>query len=143
MINQVTLTTHEWLQLDSALKYKLIQTFNIPRSSYTQVTDNKVQTDGYTYQDLQAINIASMQNFTGSENANFVELFNLTCDMLTFDLSRGTILVHNIVPTGTIEIRQDQIPQEEPELKINAKEGQRYEQQEQKAPSKPGRKTKK
>lgn len=79
------LNTHEWLELPLPIRFKLIELFNIPRSSGTLVQDNTVISDGYTYKDLAHITVEKMQKYLQLGVENFDELFIVLVKQLKND----------------------------------------------------------
>jgi len=69
------MNTFDWLCLPSEVKQKLVSLFHIKRSGYTHVSGGVVVTDGYTNEDLSALNIQSLQGHLMSTNEDFRELF--------------------------------------------------------------------
>lgn len=76
------LDTSLWLSLPADTRAKLKAAFNIAKSSFSHVSDNKVITDGHTYQDLSVVNVESLQNFLGVKEKDFFNLFNLALQKL-------------------------------------------------------------
>lgn len=57
------LNTVQWISLPREVRLKLIEIFDIPRSSDTEVENNTVITDGYTHRDLATITVEKMQAY--------------------------------------------------------------------------------
>lgn len=76
------LDTSLWLSLPADTRAKLKTAFSISKSSFSHVSDNKVITDGHTYQDLSVVNVESLQNFLGVKEKDFFNLFNLALQKL-------------------------------------------------------------
>lgn len=72
------MNTQDWLTLSQEDKNLLIDQFKISRSGFVHVVGNKVQTDGYSYQDLSVLSVKNLQEYTGLQTTNFAELFNAT-----------------------------------------------------------------
>ena len=80
MTYQITIPM--WLELPQPLRNKLVEIFSLPRSGGTSISSfggvMKVDTDGYTHQDLAGISIPKMQDFLGSDETDFWKLLELT-----------------------------------------------------------------
>jgi len=72
------LSPNQWLQLPMAVRAELKQIFNIPRSKGTILEGNVVKSDGHTFEDLAAITVEGMREFTGLDSTDFMTLFNET-----------------------------------------------------------------
>lgn len=71
-----------WLQLSSETRQKVAHALNIKRSGGTVVEGNRVVSDGYTPDDLFAIKVEQLQEFTGSNDTDFYKLFDLAVKMI-------------------------------------------------------------
>ncbi len=80
-----TLVPQQWLELKPKTREALIKIFKIPRSSFTHVVDNKVQSDGHTYEDLKAVSLEEMKRLTNSSSDNFYEQFAIIIKMVEDD----------------------------------------------------------
>ncbi len=77
------LNTVQWLSLPLETRNKLVEIFNIPRSSSTEVEDNRVVSDGYTHHDLAYITIEAMQGFLLDTVENdYFKLFHRVLDAI-------------------------------------------------------------
>lgn len=82
-----TMTPSQWLSLDYPIRAKLVEIFNVQRSSGTQVIDSRVVSDGHTYDDLQAINVESMQAYLQTTVEDFYSLLNKVVDQINAELT--------------------------------------------------------
>jgi len=73
---QTMLTTTHWLSLNTQMKTRLAEIFNLVRSGSTFVQDGIVVSDGFNHDDLQKINIETMQKYLNSDKEDFAVLFN-------------------------------------------------------------------
>lgn len=71
------LTPYEWLQMPRELRILFRETFNIPRSGGTIVTGNKIESDGYTVEDLSRVSLKTLQDYLGTENDHWDQLLQL------------------------------------------------------------------
>ncbi len=69
------LNTVQWISLPITTRMRLVQLFNIPRSSGSLVQDNKVISDGYTHNDLLHISVEKMQKLLDTDEKDFFVLF--------------------------------------------------------------------
>ncbi len=69
------LNTVQWVSLPIDIRMRLVQLFNIPRSSGSLVQDNKVVSDGYTHNDLMHISVEKMQKLLDTDEKDFFVLF--------------------------------------------------------------------
>jgi hypothetical protein len=76
------LAPHHWLELKPSTRTVLTKIFRINRSSFTHVVDNKVETDGYTYDDLKAISVPEMKLITHLDSNDFEEQFKIIINMV-------------------------------------------------------------
>lgn len=73
------LSPHDWLLLDPETKARLKEIFKIPRSKGMVVRNSReIVSDGHTSQDLSVLNIKTLQEFTGLDTDNFIDLFTAT-----------------------------------------------------------------
>lgn len=71
------LTIPQWLMIERATRYRMVDLFKIPRSSGTVVVNNVVTTDGHTHEDLSVITVEKMQEFLeDKETTEFFSLLN-------------------------------------------------------------------
>lgn len=78
---QPTMNVSQWLTLPHPIRLELVKLFNLSRSAGTQVIDNRVISDGYTFEDLQAINVETMQAVLNSQETDFYVLLNAVADL--------------------------------------------------------------
>lgn len=62
---------HQWMRFSDEVRKLLVDTFGVPRSGSTVVTDNIVETDGRTVEDLRSISIGKLKELMGSESDDF------------------------------------------------------------------------
>lgn len=89
---QPLLAYNTWLSLSRETRLKLVKLFEIPRTGETVVRSGslspqgniqgEVTSDGHSAKDLYAITIEKMQSFTGSDSADFYQLFKYLVDNL-------------------------------------------------------------
>ncbi len=72
----------DWLSLSWETRRKIVEIFKIPRSGGTHVVGGVVKTDGYTQEDLTAISVEKMKEYTKLESDDFVELFKKTIKLV-------------------------------------------------------------
>ncbi len=75
---EILLTRYHWLKLSNEQRHMMREQFKIPRSSGVEMQGNIMKSDGSNENDLQVVNIKSMQDFTGSHLDSFESLYNLT-----------------------------------------------------------------
>lgn len=92
-INQ-NLSVHDWLALPSEVRAGLISIFDIKRTGTGHIDYTGqgpiVTSDGHTYEDLKAINIKSMQAYTGSKLTDFTKLFTKVLEKLNEPIQKET-----------------------------------------------------
>ncbi len=83
---EIQVNVHDWLALKMQTRIKLREVFAIPKSKGSLVEGNVVKSDGTTHEDLQAVTLAKMQEYLGSENGtpggDFAALFNACVDKI-------------------------------------------------------------
>lgn len=87
-MQNIQLTTTQWLALPHETRMKLREVFHIPRSEGTIMQDNKVLSDGYNHRDLSVISIAAMQGYLGDTpdaGVEFYALFDRVLDKIHAD----------------------------------------------------------
>lgn len=72
-----------WLSLPMEMRKALRVTFEIPRSGYVEVLDNRVLCDGTMVEDLMHLTLEKMQAFLGTKETDFNLVFNLVVAELT------------------------------------------------------------
>lgn len=77
-MKEALLSTQYWLTIKQEVRNKLVDTFSIPRSSGSSVENTsgtfKVTSDGYTSNDLSAINVESLQKELGTDETDFYKM---------------------------------------------------------------------
>ncbi len=63
-----------WLEIPVHIRAKMAEEFKIPKSGIIQVVSNKVDSDGYSARDLQALTVEKLQKFTQSTETDFYKL---------------------------------------------------------------------
>lgn len=64
-----------WLTLSHDTRRKIAILLDIPRSGGTEVSDNRVISDGHTQLDLSIVTLDYLQNFMQSKEEDFYKLF--------------------------------------------------------------------
>ena len=62
---QPRLNTAEWMEIPHHIRQLIIEQFGLQRSAYTDVRDMKVFSDGYTNDDLKALSLERLKEYTG------------------------------------------------------------------------------
>ncbi len=140
------INTVQWVNLDSRIRVKLVEIFDIPRSGHTEVEDNKIITDGFTNTDLTAITIEKMQGYLlDTTEEDYFKLFNSVLDVIKNQLSEEdraseilkaelkpqTVQIRGegvINPDGSVETTKVEIINTKEEIKSNEPEEQKTEQ---------------
>ncbi len=77
----------DWVALPFETRQKLVKQFGVPKSGGSEVqnlsTGNRIVSDGHTHQDLKAITVEKLQEFTGSLSTDFYDLFSQAISKLT------------------------------------------------------------
>jgi hypothetical protein len=76
------LTRYQWLRFSNEQRLLMRQTFNIPKSGGVEMMGNQMISDGSNEKDLKVVNIASMQEFTESNEKDFDKLLELTIEKI-------------------------------------------------------------
>lgn len=80
---QPHLCIHDWLSLDNAVRNKLIEIFNIPKSGGVVMQDNVCLSDGHTAEDLAVVTVELMRKHLGTPLVkDFYALLNTVIDMI-------------------------------------------------------------
>lgn len=82
------LSVANWLTVPSEIRERLRNIFGIGRSSHTIVNEGKIESDGTTYQDLQALTIEKMQRYLSSDSTDFIKLFNEIVDLINNQIQK-------------------------------------------------------
>lgn len=90
-----TLSIRDWLAQKPETRQAIAKIFRLNRSSFTHVVDNHVESDGYTYHDLEAITVEEMKKLTHLESDNFEDQFKLVIKMVE---GEGTIIKPAEIP---------------------------------------------
>ena len=61
------LSVQQWCSLPQEMRLKLVNLFELKRSAATHVNNGVLETDGYTYNDLQGISIDKMLSYLGAD----------------------------------------------------------------------------
>lgn len=87
----IQLTTTQWLALPAPVKARLKEVFHIKRSEGTHMIDSRVLSDGHTHNDLLAISVAAMQEYTGEKKiTEFYALFEKVLAQVEAELAPTT-----------------------------------------------------
>jgi hypothetical protein len=70
------LTKPQWVSYPQSIREKLREIFKIPKSEGCEVCNNMLVSDGSSHQDLQAISVASMQEYLKTDEDDFKKLFD-------------------------------------------------------------------
>ena len=77
-IEQTQIYPQMWMEQTTEIRNKLVNDFEIHKSTGTQVVDNKIITDGVTAEDLLCITAEKMAEYVGSpKTTSFLKLWNL------------------------------------------------------------------
>lgn len=98
----IQVSVHDWLNLPMPVRIKLREIFGIKKSQGSLVEGNVVKSDGSTYQDLQAITVEKMQQYLGSTNNEFIQLFNDCVDQIKQEILNETPVVEKVDPSQII-----------------------------------------
>lgn len=100
-MQNVQLTTTQWLALPADIKTKLIHAFGISRSEGTVIQDNKVVSDGHNHRDLAVITLDKMQEFLNcaTPDDEFYALFDQVVDKLTVENAYEPKVEDTVIPT--------------------------------------------
>lgn len=77
MIKQ-QLSVQQWLTIPLKFRIDLAVLFSLHRSGTTVVEDNKVKSDGFSYEDLEGISLERMQEYVGTIEQDYFKLLDLT-----------------------------------------------------------------
>ena len=66
-----------WLKLPVKVRYQLASDLKLVRTMPTHVIDNVVVSDGFSPQVLAGITVQQLQEYTGSQEADFYKLFDI------------------------------------------------------------------
>jgi hypothetical protein len=86
-MSQTILSMSNWVSLPNEVRYKIRALFNIPRSGNTLVNDGRIETDGTTYQDFEALTTEKMQKYLGDDSTDFHKLFDLVVAKVNDELT--------------------------------------------------------
>lgn len=84
MLNQAI-----WLSLPKNIRDEICVVFKIPRSGFVEVSDNKVVCDGHSNSDIALITVEKMQEFLGTNSADFYQLFGDVVAQLKGELKKA------------------------------------------------------
>ncbi len=96
----MNLAPQQWLQLKQSTRQALVKIFKIPRSSYTHVVGNQLESDGHTYEDLKAISLEEMKLLTHSASEDYFEQFDLIVKMVESEGNQPEISNTTNAPAG-------------------------------------------
>jgi len=77
---------NQWMSLPREIRLWLRAMFDIPQTNVVEVRDNTVLTDGVTNDDLKAITLEKLKEFTKQEGT-FAQLFEIVTQKLQFELA--------------------------------------------------------
>lgn len=98
-MNAPILSMHTWTSLPNDVRARIRALFSIPRSSHVIVNDGRIETDGTTFEDFKHLTIDKMQAYTGSDTADFHQLFDMTVAKVVEESTAPTFTVTPIVNT--------------------------------------------
>lgn len=102
-----------WMALPKETKEHLIKVFNIVKTGNSEVRDQEVVTDGYTNDDLNAITLDKMAEYTGSPTTEtFHRLWEITLAKVHYELHPPFDLNEGLTPTVTLNPEQPVVPPE-------------------------------
>lgn len=78
----MTLSVQQWLEVKLSTREALAKIFRLKKSTFTHVSDQKVLSDGYTYEDLKAISLEEMKALTHLDSDIYEEQFRLVVKMI-------------------------------------------------------------
>lgn len=67
-----------WMLLDKQIRNHLVKVFEIPRTGITEIINQDVVRDGFSFDDLKAITLEKMTAYIGSEET-FPRAWEITC----------------------------------------------------------------
>lgn len=67
-----------WMLLDKQIRNHLVKVFEIPRTGITEIINQDVVRDGFSFDDLKAITLEKMTAYIGSEET-FPRGWEITC----------------------------------------------------------------
>ena len=105
---QPQLSVQQWLTIPQGIRYAIARELKLKKSTGRVVDDNVVKSDGHTWEDLQALNVESIQAYLGSSTSNLYELMDE--------------LVAKLSPKPIEEAKVDLTAQHLARLKLNAEE---------------------
>lgn len=80
------LSPNQWLEFSRPVRERLAEIFSIPKSKGALVENNKVLSDGYTFEDLTAITVPKMQEYLSSEELDFMQLLTNTVSKIQLEI---------------------------------------------------------
>lgn len=84
-----------WHSLPLASRVKICNTFGVSKIGPTHVVNDRIESDGYRFQDIEAaLTISSLQAFTNSKEKDFNMLWNLMAEKLE-GREPAELIVHN------------------------------------------------
>lgn len=86
-MNPQIISLHVWISLPNEVRHRIRARFNISRSSNTVVNDNKIESDGTTYEDLKNLTVEKMQQYLSSIETDYHKLFDATVVKITNEMN--------------------------------------------------------
>jgi hypothetical protein len=77
MNKQPILNLHVWVSLPNNVRRIIRNDFNIPCSGNVVVSDNRIETDGTSPKDFEALTVEKMQTYVNSDITDFHKLFDM------------------------------------------------------------------
>ena len=95
---------HYWVTLKSDLRASIAEMFSMRRSVICEVAGNKLVSDGYSNDDLKAINLDSINEKLATKFDKLEEAFNF----LVESIENPPLMAANILKTPNEEIKLDE-----------------------------------
>lgn len=77
----MTISYSRWQQLPLHTRVLLSKQFGFTKIGPTHVSDNRIQSDGYKFEDVEkSMNIAAMQGYLSTDESDVHQLFDLCVD---------------------------------------------------------------
>ena len=103
------LSPYEWLQLPIEVRNLFKVTFQIPRTGGAIVNNNRLESDGHTYQDLSVVSLKSLQEYLGTDETHWDKLLQLTINKMELpDNGNAEIITDPISGFSTENSRVEQ-----------------------------------
>lgn len=101
------LSMHTWSSLTNEQRARIRALFSIPRSSHTIVNDGRIETDGTTPKDFEALTIEKMKVYLNSDVEDFHMLFNMVLKRVQDEIEgkpiEAPVIVEVVPPSPVVE----------------------------------------